>query len=145
MKTRYIARFNLTNPIDDDAIEAANEYLQSDDMTQFIDNDLKPIINSIKWNLDAVDSGGIIVLANRELTRDESSRLSDWISGQCSDGLGEGFDSSHSPSMNPRMTVMMLTVMITGTTMTTPRHHLTGRRMITVSAHQYSRGSNCIN
>ena len=92
MKTKYTTEFNLTNPIDDGALRTANEYLQSDDMTQFIDEDLKPIVQSIKWVLDDEESGRVIVLANRELTTGESSRLSRWISGQCSDGLGEGFE-----------------------------------------------------
>lgn len=71
----------------------ADAYLQSDDMKQYVDEPLRQKLISVEWNLAGTDEGTIDVEANQELTDDELAELSDWIKGQCSDGLGEGFES----------------------------------------------------
>lgn len=86
----YIAKFNLTLPVND--FEAAEEYLNREDMTQFAPDDIKPKLEKVEWHMRDDMSGDITVKANAELTDKESAELSEWIQGQCSDGLGEGFE-----------------------------------------------------
>lgn len=86
----YIAKFNLTLPVND--YEAAEEYLNDDDMTQYVPDEIKSKIEKVEWHLRDDMRGDITVKANAELTEKESAELSEWIGGQCSDGLGEGFE-----------------------------------------------------
>lgn len=90
MSITYETKFNLTSEVND-YIEAYN-YLAEDDMTQYLDEKFKNIVESIEWVLKTTNSGIIVVSATRELTNDELTELSEWISGQNSDGLGEGFE-----------------------------------------------------
>lgn len=90
MSITYETKFNLTSEVND-FIEAY-DYLAEDDMTQYLDEKFKNIVESIEWVLKTTDSGIIVVSATRELTDEESKELSEWISGQNSDGLGEGFE-----------------------------------------------------
>jgi len=93
---KYYTKFNLESPVND--FEAAQSYLTEDDMTQYLlDDDRIPQsgrdkVKSVTWDLKDNDSGTIWVITTAELTEEESAAISDWISGQNSDGLGEGFE-----------------------------------------------------
>jgi hypothetical protein len=88
--TIYETRFSLTNPVND--IEAAQAYLSDDDMTQYLDDDMKAYVESIEWKLDTDMTGRVVVKTFEKLSEDMSKKISAWISGQNSDGLGEGFE-----------------------------------------------------
>lgn len=90
MTSEYKTDFKLSNPVND--IMLAQWYLSEDDMTQYLDDDDKKVVESIRWVLETPDSGTIQVTTKRPLTPEESTKISSWISGQNSDGLGEGFE-----------------------------------------------------
>lgn len=92
----YTTRFHLDAPVTD--IEDAQAYLSEDDMTQYVDvkaddgSELSDVIESVEWELTSEESGDIDVTATRELSQSELDRMSEWIGGQNSDGLGESFE-----------------------------------------------------
>ena len=91
----YSTNFYLSSGVTN--LTEANEYLQSDDMEDYAKSDpcisesAKNKIIKIWWELKCLNSGYIYVKTNSELTEDESLEISEWISGQCADGLGSGF------------------------------------------------------
>ena len=89
-KLEYETGFHLEAPVND--FDAAQAYLSSDDMTQYIPEELQDVVKDVKWELDDEESGHISFKTTRELTAEESKKMSDWIDGQNSDGLGEGFE-----------------------------------------------------
>lgn len=92
-KFYYTTKFNLIKDIQDlHAFYAAQEYLTEDDMLQYFDSPFKEDILSIVWDLKTINSGIIELVTKRELTESELKVVSDWVSGQNSDGLGEGFE-----------------------------------------------------
>ena len=89
----YKTTGQLTGHIAPENVSKAQAYLTQDDMTQYIDEALKGTVERVQWRLDANGHDyEVEVFALRELTDDESAKLSEWISGQNSDGLGEGFE-----------------------------------------------------
>ena len=86
----YTTSGTLTNPVND--LGLAQQYLSESDMTQYIDDRLTGVVLDIRWELTSVASWKVTVVAQRELTDDEEAAISSWISGQNSDGLGEGFE-----------------------------------------------------
>jgi len=94
----YGTSFTLTNPVND--YNSASDYLQADDMTQYLINDLDYLdlshlegkIKEIKWVLEDELNGYIILYTTEPLAQEDLDKISEWISGQCSDGLGEGFE-----------------------------------------------------
>ena len=86
----YRTNFKLAAPVTD--MNKANNYLHEEDMTQFIDSDLEDCVMHIEWNLIDNEQGYIEVRTNDVLSIDDSKKISEWICGQCSDGLGEGFE-----------------------------------------------------
>lgn len=100
LEFEYYTDFVLYYPVND--FEAARDYLTSEDMTKYLINSfnhhkdmetLKPEdIISIEWKLLDEEEGKIILITTRKLTDKESKAISEWISGQNSDGLGEGFE-----------------------------------------------------
>lgn len=100
LEFEYFTDFVLDYPVSD--FEAAREYLAKEDMTKYLIGsfghskgmetlDPEDII-SIEWKLLDNEDGKIILITTRELTDTESKAISRWISGQNSDGLGEGFE-----------------------------------------------------
>ena len=89
---KYVANFNLTNEINAELFDDAVSYLQEDDMTQYVPENLKAKIVSVEWVLEELDKGKIVIWAKELLSEEEENELSEWIAGQCSDGLGEGFE-----------------------------------------------------
>lgn len=93
MAHTYRAAGSLTEPVSD--IRAANEYLKRDDMTEYVKYSDLPhpeVVHHIEWSLVTEGHWEVTVITDRALTDEESEKLSEWISGQNSDGLGEGFE-----------------------------------------------------
>ena len=90
MTNTYRTTGTLTNPVND--LAAARAYLVEHDMTEYIDDFLKDAIHDVRWDLTDESSWTVTVVTNRPLTAEESASFSSWISGQNSDGLGEGFE-----------------------------------------------------
>ena len=94
MANVYETKFNLTAPVID--MESAIKYLTEDDMTQYLHNwsdiECAKEVVRIAWNLETEQSGTISLFTSRELSEDELLQISGWVSGQNSDGLGEGFE-----------------------------------------------------
>ena len=91
----YTTEFLLSNSVLD--FDAAYNYLIEDDMTQYALEDMRiPVegrdkIEKITWILVNDYKGYVEVKTNNYLTEKESEAISDWISGQNSDGLMENF------------------------------------------------------
>ena len=93
MTAIYRTTGTLTGTIEAENVSAAQAYLTEYDMTQFVDDSIKPAIARIEWNLHADGHNyHVEAICHRELTADEQRVLSEWVSGQNSDGLGEGFE-----------------------------------------------------
>lgn len=89
----YETRGTLTHAIDADNVSLAQAYLEEDSMVQYIDEELEDFVESVDWELD--DDGfnyKVVAVANKKLTKAQLKQLSEWVSGQNSDGLGEGFE-----------------------------------------------------
>lgn len=81
----------------DDIQEAVECYQSIDDMAQFFkrSDSVKEKLASIVWSVDEVDGklyGRVNVRLKEPLTEEETEILKEWINGQNSDGLGEGFE-----------------------------------------------------
>ena len=95
----YKTNFNLECPVLD--IQEANDYLQEDDMTKYLLDSLRndkvapeeiEKVEYIYWTMSSNDTGSIVLTANDKLLPATLDKISEWVSGQCSDGLGEGFE-----------------------------------------------------
>ena len=95
----YKTDFNLECPVND--YDAAREYLLEDDMTKYLIDSLRGDnvneeeimkIKNIKWILQDTQSGYILLTTTDVLPNNILSMISEWVSGQNSDGLGEGFE-----------------------------------------------------
>lgn len=91
----YETRFELNHPVID--IDAARAYLAYDNMTYYLlDQDFlcghKNDILHIEWILQTANEGVIRLTTKTELEETLLRQISDWIRGQNSDGLGEGFE-----------------------------------------------------
>ena len=96
---RYVTEFHLTHRVND--LDAAREYLQADNMTEYLIDDLDYLkltrlqpsdIVNLQWDLQDEQYGLIYLDTAIDLTDDELAKISEWVSGQNSDGLGEGFE-----------------------------------------------------
>lgn len=81
----------------DDIQEAVECYQSIDDMVQFFkrSDSVKKKLASIVWSVDELDGklyGHVNVRLKESLTEGETEILKEWITGQNSDGLGEGFE-----------------------------------------------------
>ena len=92
----YRTYFNLTNEVID--FEDARMYLISDDMSVYLKDDdriaadVREAVVAIKWLLSDESSGHIDLTTTKALSENELNSISDWVCGQNSDGLGEGFE-----------------------------------------------------
>lgn len=92
----YRTYFKLTACVND--FEAAKQYLIEDDMVKYLQGDRRCSdstynkIKKISWILTDEMSGHIDLETIEALSKEELSNISDWVSGQNSDGLGEGFE-----------------------------------------------------
>jgi len=102
---KYLTRFKLEVAV---PVVEANRYLQEPNMTEYLISDLKDYrkvdwyeaIEFIQWSMYLTgqysDKGYILLVTNKELTQAQLDVISDWVSGQNSDGLGEGFEQHFS-------------------------------------------------
>lgn len=100
----YKTDFTLTHPIVGEFnLREAKQYLEEDDMTKYLLTDrrisreptIKDLLSKvieISWKLEDSMKGSVFVFSTQELSLDEQKFLSGWVSGQNSDGLGEGFE-----------------------------------------------------
>ena len=92
----YRTYFNLDYPVLD--INEARDYLGADSMEKYLKSDtriaedIRNAVVNIKWILTTEMSGHIDLVTSKELNDTELKSISDWVSGQNSDGLGEGFE-----------------------------------------------------
>ena len=72
-----------------------DELAEDENMADYLPDELKPKIASVEWNVTGAQGrlyGKISCELRAPLTDSEQAVLADWISGQNSDGLGEGFE-----------------------------------------------------
>ena len=92
----YRTYFTLVACVND--LSAAQVYLTEDDMTVYLKDDnripenVRNAVEKIEWHLTDECSGNIELQTNRALSADELKPISEFVSGQNSDGLGEGFE-----------------------------------------------------
>ncbi len=90
----YGTHFSLTGTVND--VEAAKEYLTEPPMTKFLTEalpEIKDKVANIEWILnDNGYEGDILLVANEPLDDYELYKISNWIEGQNSDGIGESFE-----------------------------------------------------
>lgn len=88
-RTAYRYRGDIENALD--------EYNAGDDMAQYFHGSetAKSKIASAEWHFEAVGAclyGRVDVALTEPLTAEETEAVKEWITGQNSDGLGEGFE-----------------------------------------------------
>ncbi len=95
----YRTQGKLTHPIAAENVPAAQRYLELDhddkpnNMHQYLDAPLEGVIELLEWRLDGNGHDYVVTaFASRELSDDELKQLASEVSGQNSDGLGEGFE-----------------------------------------------------
>ena len=105
----YRTNFRLSAPVND--IKEARNYLQEDDMTNCLIDEINAaqdeensyrikgfigldssLILSLKWELTDEKHGYVELETKKPLTEKQLEGVSDFVSGQNSDGLGEGFE-----------------------------------------------------
>ena len=105
----YRTNFRLSAPVND--IKEARSYLQETDMTRYLIDDIdyaqdkenpyrrkgfigldSSLILSLKWELTDERHGYVELETKKPLTEKQLESVSDFVSGQNSDGLGEGFE-----------------------------------------------------
>ena len=71
------------------------EIREGENMAQYLDPSLQDKVASVEWDIEVVNGtayGKITCELTEPLDMDEQAELASWISGQNSDGLGEGFE-----------------------------------------------------
>lgn len=89
----YKTDFKLSEPIKEEDFETAFNYLVEDEMANYVDDEVRTSLVSMRYVLTQLDRGTVFIVAKRELTEKELAILKQEIEGQNSDGLGEGFCS----------------------------------------------------
>lgn len=89
----YKTDFKLSASIKEKDFESAFDYLVEDEMANYVDDEVKTSLISMRYVLTQLDRGTVFIVAKRELTEKELAILKQEIEGQNSDGLGEGFCS----------------------------------------------------
>ena len=89
---------HLGGDFDMDEFNRAKHYLEDEEMVKYYDGPAEDKLVHIQWILEPNDEGsGFIVVDSKEpLTDEELADVSDFIKGQNSDGLGEGFEQNFS-------------------------------------------------
>ena len=102
----YETTFSLRRPVSD--FQEASDYLSEDDMVQYLDASDVPdaeqrnAIVSIDWILEKRTGGKVVMKSKIRLTDEVLNQVSEFVRGQNSDGLGEGFEQQEfGASFNP--------------------------------------------
>ena len=93
MTATYRTRRKLTYPVSD--LDAARHFLRCEEMgmeVHIYPADTKVGVHSVTWDLINDHEWEVTVIADHPLPIEQLKALSEWISGQNSDGLGEGFE-----------------------------------------------------
>lgn len=95
----YKTEGTLTGTIEAEVVGQAQAYLSRDDMTTYFTDPTwgekwaAKAVEHIEWKLEGDGhSWSVTAFATRELTEGELRTMSQWVSGQNSDGMGEGFE-----------------------------------------------------
>ena len=108
MEFKYLSSFKMSNGPVNGRKNDVNAYLQEIPMEQFLNKDIENNKNgidtslkiiSVKWEMvedafGSLEKGTVTVVSPRLLRYQEVTFINDWINGQNSDGLGEGFAQS---------------------------------------------------
>lgn len=93
MTAIYRSTGTLTHAIPSDGIGQAQAYLARDDMSKYLDPPLDEVVVRLEWTLHNDGFAyHVEAIAQRELTELELTHLAEEVSGQNSDGMGEGFE-----------------------------------------------------
>ena len=94
MEEKYYYTVNLKTKegLLNNKIDEANAYLLSEDMAQYLDDDLIHKTNSMLWLMNDDNNGEIRIVVEGKLSNEDIENLVKFINGQNSDGLGEGFE-----------------------------------------------------
>lgn len=96
---RYVTNFKLKSAVND--FGAAKKYLADADMTKYLIDDLRDYENMpeladkivhIEWNLEEDWYGTINLETTEDISKQDLAVILEWVKGQNSDGLGEGFE-----------------------------------------------------
>ena len=96
MKYLYDTTFKLSAEVND--FDEACKYLTEDDITVYLKEDdripanVRDAVIHIEWELIDNDCGKIHLTTSRKMAEDELAYISEYVRGQNSDGLGEGFE-----------------------------------------------------
>lgn len=92
MTSMYRTGGSLKQAVTD--LQAARAYLDEpmEDFVKYSELADPTVVFTIRWDLVDEETWQVVVITTRPLTAEESATLSEWISGQNSDGLGEGFE-----------------------------------------------------
>ena len=94
----YLYRTYFKLLYDVNNFEEAKAFLKNKTMKLYmkgdsrISKDVYTSIETIQWILKDTDNGIIDLRTTKELSKDELENISDWVCGQCSDGIGEAFE-----------------------------------------------------
>lgn len=89
----YEAEFRLDGEVEPEYFMDAFHYLSEDNFVDYLHNEnLKEKVFKIIWSLEKPDSGVVKIYTNEELNDNDLTELEDFIFGQKTDGLGEGFE-----------------------------------------------------
>lgn len=89
----YRTTGHLVDSISREHVAEAQKYLQADEMAKYLDPPLEDVVTRLTWYLDSNGYDYYVeAICNRELTTEELKQLGSEVSGQNSDGLGEGFE-----------------------------------------------------
>ena len=96
----------------DEIADALNRYTANDenDMAAYYNKDdgVSEKLTSAIWSVELYGSrlfGRIDCSLKEALTAEETEALRDWLTGQCSDGLGEGFEQQPIDTMDGELFV----------------------------------------
>lgn len=87
----YKAELQLSEPLLEENFKEAQMYLEDDDMTNYLPEELTDKITEIRWILEDESGGYYKIVSEDELTFLDFEKINEWISEQNLDGLGEGF------------------------------------------------------
>lgn len=94
----YVGNMFAAKHYQEEILKEFDKFYCDEDMTEYFDDgELKEKIHGIFWNIVVIKEelvGKVVVLIddNQNLSKDEIEEIKDFIEGQNSDGLGEGFE-----------------------------------------------------
>lgn len=98
----YRTNFNLTDEVK--SMSEAQEYLDDDDMTYYLLGDFPQLAQNrvkIRWVLTHPNKGYVSLKSETPINQKMLDEISRWVSGQNSDGLGEGFEQQDFANYDP--------------------------------------------